>query len=86
MILSDTEILEEIGKGTIVIKPFEPKWLGSNSYDLHLGKILAVYTEEELDVKKENTIKYLEIPEEGFLLQPGKLYLGVTLEYTETHI
>src|SRR5690606_2741753 len=26
-----------------------------------------------------------EIPEEGYVLQPGVLYLGVTLEYTETH-
>lgn len=85
MILSDTEILEELSKGTIVIKPFEAKCMGSNSYDLHLGKTLAVYTEELLDVKKNNSIKYIEIPDEGFVLEPGKLYLGVTLEYTETH-
>src|SRR5690606_39518198 len=26
-----------------------------------------------------------EIPEEGYVLQPGVLYLGVTLGYTETH-
>ena len=27
----------------------------------------------------------LAIPEEGLLLEPGRLYLGRTLEYTETH-
>jgi dCTP deaminase len=85
MILSDTEILEEMGKGTIVIQPFDSKNMGSNSYDLHLGKTLAMYVDEVLDVKKEQKIGYFEIPEEGYVLMPGKLYLGVTVEYTETH-
>ncbi len=30
-------------KSDIIIKPFDPKCLGSNSYDLHLGNILRVY-------------------------------------------
>jgi dCTP deaminase len=85
MILSDSRILEEIKKGTIVIDPFEPKCLGSNSYDVHLGKYLAMYNEATLDARKHNTITHFEIPEEGYVLQPGKLYLGVTAEYTETH-
>ena len=38
-----------------------------------------------LDAKKHNTITHFEIPEDGFVLQPGTLYLGSTLEYTETH-
>lgn len=38
MILSDKRILEEIEKGTIIIEPFEKECLGSNSYDVHLGK------------------------------------------------
>jgi dCTP deaminase len=85
MILSDARILEEIEKGTIVIEPFNKKYLGSNSYDVHLGKYLAVYEAEELDARKHNTIRHFEIPEEGFVLQPHILYLGVTEEYTETH-
>jgi dCTP deaminase len=59
--------------------------LGSNSYDVHLGKNLAMYDNEELDSKKHNTISHFEIPEEGYLLLPNKFYLGVTSEYTETH-
>jgi len=85
MILSDNRILEEIEKGSIVIEPFDRKCLGTNSYDVHLGKHLATYKEAELDAKKHNAIEHFEIPAEGYVLQPGKLYLGVTLEYTETH-
>lgn len=85
MILSDKEILKEMDKGSIIIEPFEPKCMGSNSYDVHLGKHLAVYVDKVLDAKKHNEIEHFEIPEEGFVLQPGVLYLGVTQEYTETH-
>ncbi len=85
MILSDKRILEEIEKKTIVIKPYNREKLGSNSYDVHLGKILATYKDAILDAKKHNEIEYFNIPEEGFVLLPNLLYLGVTLEYTETH-
>lgn len=85
MILSDKEILQEIQKGTILIEPFDRQFLGSNSYDVHLGKHLATYIDKELDAKMHNEIKHFDIPEEGFVLQPGTLYLGVTEEYTETH-
>lgn len=85
MILSDLAILEEIKEGSIVIEPFNRALLGSNSYDVHLGKHLAIYEDAILDAKKHNKITHFEIPEEGFVIQPGMLYLGVTLEYTETH-
>jgi dCTP deaminase len=85
MILSDTRILEEIAKGTIKVDPYTRECLGSNSYDVHLGKWLAKYKDEILDAKKHNLIEYFEIPEEGFILQPQVFYLGVTQEYTETH-
>ncbi len=85
MILSDTRILEEIGKGTIKVEPYTRECLGSNSYDVHLGKWLAKYKDEILDAKKHNQIDYFEIPDEGFILQPQVFYLGVTQEYTETH-
>lgn len=85
MILSDTRILEEMEKGTIKIAPYNRDCLGSNSYDVHLGKWLATYVDAELDARKHNKIRHFEIPEEGFLLLPDTLYLGVTAEYTETH-
>src|SRR6201989_3331326 len=84
MILSDTRILEEIEKGTIKIEPYDRENLGSNSYDVHLGKWLATYREHILDAKKHNEIEYFEIPDEGFVLYPHIFYLGTQPEYTET--
>lgn len=84
MILSDQQIKKEIEKGTILIDPYDPACLGTNSYDVHLGKYLATYKDKVLDAKKHNPIKIFEIPQEGFVLQAGVLYLGVTIEYTET--
>ncbi|SDX43025.1 dCTP deaminase [Hymenobacter psychrophilus] len=85
MILSDQQILAEIERGTIVIEPYERNCLGTNSYDVHLGRYLATYRDAVLDARKHNEIDVFEIPAEGFVLQPGTLYLGVTEEYTETH-
>jgi dCTP deaminase len=84
MILSDKQILEEIKRGSILIEPFEPECLGTNSYDVHLGKYLAVYEDKVLDARAHNKIRTFEIPDEGFVLEPNTLYLGVTKEYTET--
>lgn len=85
MILSDTKILEKIENGEIVITPFDINNMGGNSYDVHLSKHFAQYIDKEIDAKKHNEIKHFEIPEEGFILKPGELYLGSTLEYTESH-
>ncbi len=85
MILSDKRIMEEMEKGTIKIQPYDRVCLGSNSYDVHLGPLLATYREHILDAKKHNEIESFEIPEEGFILYPHIFYLGVTAEYTETH-
>lgn len=84
MILTDHQILEEIKKGSIKVEPFRRECLGSNSYDVHLGKTLAVYNTHVLDAKKHNEITTFEIPVDGFVLEPDKFYLGVTEEYTET--
>jgi dCTP deaminase len=85
MILTDQQILREMRKGSIVIRPFQRKFLGSNSYDVHLGEWLAMYKDEILDAKLHNEVVYFRIPKEGLILVPSKLYLGVTKEYTETH-
>lgn len=84
MILSDKKILEEIKNGNIVIDPYDRECLGTNSYDVHLGKWLSLYCDKVLDSKKHNKIEMFEIPQNGYVLEPAKLYLGVTQEYTET--
>lgn len=85
MILSDKEILKAIESREIVIEPYDRSCLGTNSYDVHLSENLATYTNEVLDARVHNPTQHFTIPEEGFVLQPGTLYLGATLEYTETH-
>ena len=85
MILSDSAILKAIKDGSIVLDPFNVDCLGSNSYDVHLGENLAVYTSEILDSKAHNKVEHMIIPKEGMVLMPNELYLGVTQEYTETH-
>ena len=83
MILSGREIKNKMGK-ELVIEPFSEKQLNPNSYNLKLNNELLVYDEEVLDMKKQNKVKKIVIPEEGLILDPGKLYLGRTVEYTET--
>lgn len=85
MILTDSEILDGIAKRSIIIEPFDQSCLGSNSYDVHLGRTLAEYNDPILDARRHNAITTFEIPDEGFVLEPNRLYLGVTEEYTETH-
>ena len=84
MILSGVEIKNRLGKD-IIIDPFNDKQLNPNSYNLKLHNELFVYNSDILDMKKENRCSEVVIPEEGLLLEPGKLYLGRTVEYTETH-
>lgn len=85
MILSDKQIEKQIESGDIIIDPYRYYCLGTNSYDVHLGKWIGIYKDEVLDAKQHNNIQLTEIPESGYLLVPGTLYLGVTEEYTETH-
>lgn len=84
MILSGLEIRKEIDKGTILISPFDEKRLNPNSYNLRLSNELLVYEAEILDMKTENACRRILIPESGYVLQPGVLYLGQTEEFTET--
>jgi len=83
MILSGKEIEKQLDR-KIFIDPFRPEQLNPNSYNLRLYNKLLVYDEDVLDMKRPNKVKEMEIPAEGLTLQPNKLYLGRTLEYTRT--
>lgn len=84
MILSGLEIKKKLGRD-IIIEPFSEKRLNPNSYNLRLHHELLVYEDAILDMKKENKAKTIQIPPEGLLIEPQRLYLGRTVEYTETH-
>ncbi|WKL47840.1 dCTP deaminase [Flavobacterium pectinovorum] len=84
MILSGKEIVKRL-KTDISIEPFDVRQLNPNSYNLRLHEDLLVYNNSILDMKIENKTTPLTIPKSGLLLEPNKLYLGRTVEYTKTH-
>ena len=83
MILSGKEIQRHIGK-EIIIEPFDQSRVNPNSYNLTLHNELLVYENHEHDMKKLNPTKRITIPEEGLVLEPNRLYLGRTNEFTKT--
>ncbi len=83
MILSGKEIQKRLGTD-IIIEPYDEKRLNPNSYNLTLHDELLVYKERVLDMKKPNEAELIKIPPEGFIIEPGRLYLGRTRELTET--
>jgi len=84
MILTGNEINRRLG-GDILIDPFNPENLNPNSYNLTLHDELLTYEEIVLDMKKSNRVRRLSIPPDGMVLEPNRLYLGRTVERTETH-
>lgn len=87
MILTGSEIRRRHLAGQIAIEPWNEAQLGPNSYDLRLGDQLLTYSVApyELDLANAAPTKVFPIPSEGFVLQPGTIYLAATAERTETH-
>ena len=83
MILSGKEIIQRKDKD-ILIDPFNENQVNPNSYNLRLHNELLVYDKPVLDMKEDNPATKIVIPEEGLVLESKKLYLGRTMEYTET--
>ncbi|MEK7145058.1 MAG: deoxycytidine deaminase [Patescibacteria group bacterium] len=77
MILTGSKIKEEVARGTIKISPFSEEQVNPNSYNYRLGPILKVY--KSFDGEK-SLFEEVLIPEEGYILQPGQMYLGHTKE------
>ena len=84
MILTGQEIERQLGDA-IVIRPFKASQLNPNSVNLHLHDELLMYEELVLDMKKPSRMRRIEIPDDGFVIAPHHLYLGRTVEWTETH-
>ncbi len=83
MILTGQEIRRQLGE-SIFIEPFDEANLNPNSVNLRLHAELMVYEELVLDMKKPSRVSRVSIPPEGFVMTPHQLYLGRTVEYTET--
>lgn len=83
MILSGHEIVRQLGRD-VVIDPFNDRQLNPNSYNLTLHDELMTYEELVLDMRRANRVRRITIPPEGLVLNPQQLYLGRTIERTET--
>jgi len=82
--LSGKEIERQIELGNIAIEPYDKANLDPNSYCLHLADDFMIYEEDVLECKRANKTRTFKIPPEGFVLQPGELYLARTVEFTRT--
>lgn len=80
MILTGPKIESEVKKGNIIITPFNRDQINPNSYDFRIGSKLIVYKDKILDARNNNSTVEIDIPLEGYVLQPDKLYLGHTIE------
>ena len=84
MILTGPEIEKRMGTD-IIIDPFHPDQINPNSYNLRLHETLMVYENEVLDMSRPNPVRAIDIPDEGLVLESNRLYLGRTIERTETY-
>ena len=80
MILSGKKIDEEVKNNKIVIEPYNSDDINPNSYNYTLGSYVKVYKNYELDSKMKQEVEIIEIPDEGLVLYPNKIYLGYTEE------
>jgi len=80
MILTGTEIGKRVKSGEITLEPFDNDLMNPNSYNYRLGDTLLEITDDVIDTKKPYTTSEIKIPNSGYILQPGKIYLGVTVE------
>lgn len=81
MILTGRQIKQEWLTGNILITPFDEELLNPNSYNFRLGKQILMYNKGEvIDTRMTPTTHEIEFPDEGLVLDPGKFYLGHTLE------
>jgi len=88
IVLSGKEITRQVANGNIYIDPFSPGQAGPNSYDLRLGDTIMV-SKSNCSYNGENAVDthrpglssaIMQIKGGGYLLAPGQLYLGHTVE------
>lgn len=93
MILAHTELIQAINRKTIICEPFTALNVGSESIDVTLGDELleiipnayyehnALLGEWVIDMANQaKTIPVPKLPGGGWLIRPGRLYLGTTVE------
>lgn len=100
MILTGPAIQGAVDRGEINIDPFDPARLNPASYDLELGELVSIYTPEEstvpfpamqaptcrriLDSARRQNVTVMRMTGDGFIVEPGNLYLMHTRERIHT--
>ncbi|MFJ7626086.1 dCTP deaminase domain-containing protein [Streptomyces sp. NPDC097595] len=80
MILSGPEILAETRAGRIHIDDFDPERLEPNSYGFRLAEEILWYEQDVIDCFEAPKPMQATIGPEGMVLEPGRMYLGGTME------
>src|SRR5208282_4842071 len=74
MILTGPAIKSAVKRGDVALEPFDETDLNPNSYNYHLAySVLVLGHGGKLSRK-------VSLPAGGYVLKPGKVYLGATLE------
>ena len=81
MILTGSEITKCVLNGEITISPFLEDNVNPNSYNFRLHPEMVIYEDAVIDVRKKPKTSTIRIGEDGYLLQPRKLYLATTIEH-----
>lgn len=81
MLLTGAEITRQQRNGAIAIEPFTETQVEQNSYGFRLGRRLLSCDSESFDTRLPlRRSEPIDIPADGILLQPNRLYLGETME------
>ena len=96
--LTNNEIKKQIDQGNIVINNMQANALDKpNSCNVHIGDTLYIYDYGIVDTKEKhsyinevksdniNKLRRINIPKEGLVLEPYKVYLAKTIESIKTN-
>lgn len=79
--INGDEILQYYNLKLLNVDPWDENKIGTNSYDITLGKTLLRYTSDKVDPKLKNPTEEVIISDKGFTLNPGDFVLGSTAEF-----
>lgn len=87
MLLTGSEIRNQVSKNKIFISDFDENRLNPNSYNLRMSDELYRYEDLVLTTRRKNNIRKVNFKDVGketkeIMLVPGILYLGKTIEET----
>lgn len=74
MILTGPAIQAAVKNGGVFVEPFDKANLNPNSYNYHLADSLLVLGDGGKPIRK------VSLSQRGYVLKPGKVYLGATFE------